>query len=80
MNEDNQSAIKLVKNGESRNKTKHVDVKYHSVTNLVKKNIIEIQYCPTNEMIADMMTKPLVAVKLKKTLRRMSTSPSHTNV
>jgi hypothetical protein len=64
--EDNQSAIKLIKTGESRNKTKHIDVKYHFVTDLEKKKIIEIRYCPTAEMIADMMTKPLGAVKLKK--------------
>lgn len=59
---DNQSAIKLVKNGESRNRAKHIDVKYHFVTNLVKKRIVEIQYYPTDEM----MTKPMEAVKLKK--------------
>jgi hypothetical protein len=56
----------LIKTGESRNKTKHIDVKYHFVTDLEKKKIIEIRYCPTAEMIADMMTKPLGAVKLKK--------------
>lgn len=66
MYEDNQSAIKMVKNGESRNKTKHVDVKYHFVTDLTRKGIMEIHYCPTDEMIADMMTKPLGATKLKK--------------
>lgn len=66
MYEDNQSAIKLVKNGKSRNRTKYIDVKYHFVTDLVKRKIIEIQYCPTDEMIADMMTKPLESVKLKK--------------
>jgi transposase InsO family protein len=64
--EDNQSAIKLIKTGESKNKTKHIDVKYHFVTDLEKKKIIKIRYCPTTEMIADMMTKPLAAVKLKK--------------
>jgi hypothetical protein len=66
MYEDNQSAIKLVKTGESRNRTKHVDVKYHFATDLVKKKIIIIQYCPTDEMIADILTKPLGTVKLKK--------------
>lgn len=65
MYEDNQSAIKLVKNGESKNKTKYVDVKYHFVTDLIKKNIVEIQYCPTEDMVADMITKPLGAVKLR---------------
>jgi hypothetical protein len=64
--EDNQSAVKLIKTEESKNKTKHIDVKYHFVTDLEKKKIIEIRYCPTAEMIADMMTKPLGAVKLKK--------------
>lgn len=43
MYEDNQSAIMLVQTGESRNRTKHVDIKYHFVTDLIKKKIVDLQ-------------------------------------
>lgn len=63
--EDNQSAIMMMKSNEFRSKTKHIDTKYHFVTDLVKKNVISLKYCPTEEMIADMLTKLLGAVKLR---------------
>lgn len=64
--EDNQSAIKMVKSKEFRNQTKHIDTKYHIVNDLVEKEVIDLRYCPTEEMIADMLTKHLQSVKLRK--------------
>lgn len=64
--EDNQSTIKMVENKEFRSRTKHVDTKYHFVSDLVDKNIVELHYCPTEEMTADLFTKPLPSIKLKK--------------
>lgn len=64
--EDNQSTIKLVKNKEFRNRTEHIDTKYHFVSDLLEKKVIDLQYYPTEEMIADMLTKLLQQVKLKK--------------
>lgn len=64
--EDNQSTIKLIKSKEFRNRTKHIDIKYHFVSDLVEKKVIDLQYCPTEDMIGDMFTKPLQQIKLKK--------------
>ncbi|KMQ86152.1 retrovirus-related pol polyprotein from transposon tnt 1-94 [Lasius niger] len=64
--EDNQSAIKMVKSKEFRNRTKHINTKYHFVNDLVEKEVVDLQYCPTEEMTADMLTKPLQSVKLRK--------------
>lgn len=36
--------------------TKHIEIKYHSVQELVEREIICLQYCPTKHMIADVMT------------------------
>ena len=57
--EDNQSAICIAKNPQSHHKTKHVDIKYHYVRDKVQDVTIKIQYCPTNDMIADILTKGL---------------------
>jgi hypothetical protein len=57
--EDNQSAIKLSNNPLHSNRSKHISVRYHSIRDLVKSKIVDIQYLPTAEMIADIMTKSL---------------------
>jgi hypothetical protein len=57
--EDNQSAIKLAQNPIHTNRTKHIHVRYHATRDYVKKKLVKIQYCPTEEMIADIMTKSL---------------------
>ena len=60
--QDNTSAMKLEMNGKtsSGKRTRHFDIKFFYFTDLVKKEEIQIKYCPTKEMIADYMTKPLV--------------------
>ena len=63
--EDNQSCLKLVENGKFSSRSKHIDIKYHFIRDIKKKDIMDYKYCPTNEMIADMLTKPLGKVKLK---------------
>ena len=44
-----------------RNRSKHVDIKYHNVREAIKEKLIELQYCKTEKNIADVMTKPLNA-------------------
>ena len=60
--QDNTSAIKLEENakGSSGKRTRHFDIKYFYVTDLISRDEIVIKYCPTDDMVADYMTKPLV--------------------
>ena len=62
---DNQSCIKFVQNEKFSNRTKHIDVRYHYVKDLISNNAIELKYCPTEYNIADMLTKPLAGTKIK---------------
>ena len=59
--QDNRSAILLEKNGKmsSSKRTKHINVRYYFVTDRITKGELKVQWCPTNDMIADYMTKPL---------------------
>eukprot|EP00794_Sanderia_malayensis_P014955 gene14955-biopygen12465 len=57
--EDNQGAIALSRNPNSHSRTKHIDIKYHYVRDVVDNKEIQLIYCPTEKMIADIMTKPL---------------------
>ena len=44
---------------------RYFNMKYFYVTDLVKRKEITLRYCPTEEVIADYMTKPLVGAKFK---------------
>ena len=59
MQEDNNGAIALAKNPVSHARTKHIDIRYHYVREAVQDGIISLTYCPTEEMAADLLTKPL---------------------
>ena len=60
VHQDNQSGMKLMNNGESiSNKSKHMRVRYFYVKEKIDESIIELNYTPTNLMIADLLTKPL---------------------
>jgi hypothetical protein len=65
---DNQGALALVDNPENHQRTKHIDVQYHYVRHLVSTGKVSLRYCPTNEMAADALTKPLPRTKLLKCL------------
>lgn len=56
---DNQSAIKLVKNPVFHKRTKHIDIHYHFVREKVEENLVKVQYIPSGEQRADILTKAL---------------------
>ena len=61
--DDNQGIIKLLKNPESSQRSKHIDVIYHFARERVSRKEIEFQYVSTNQMIADALTKPVPKAK-----------------
>ena len=57
---DSESAIALATRGEVAHKgAKHFDVKYHSTRDRVERNEICIEYVPTQDNLADFLTKQL---------------------
>ena len=59
--QDNKSEILIDKNGKksSRKRTKHVAIRYYFIIDRVKADELNIEYCPTGDMVADYFTKPL---------------------
>ena len=57
--EDNQGTIAVARNPVSHSRTKHIDIKFHYVREALVDGIIDLIYCPTEQMTADMLTKPL---------------------
>lgn len=61
---DNQSAQKLLLIKEySHKRTKHIDLRYHFVKDLIQQGLINVKYLPTEQMVADVLTKPLSKIK-----------------
>jgi hypothetical protein len=56
---DNQSAIAVTKNGIKGERTKHVDIKYHFVTETVERGDVTLKWIPTGDQQADIFTKAL---------------------
>ena len=44
-------------------RSKHIEMRYHYVRDMVQKNILSIQYVATTEQTADILTKPLSLTK-----------------
>ena len=68
LREDNQGAIAIARNPVSHSCTKHIDIKYHYICEAIQSEDIDLEYCPTEMMVADILTKPLPRERFEKTL------------
>jgi hypothetical protein len=59
INADNQGSIALAKNPTFHARTKHIDIQYHFIRHHIEAENIFLQYCPTEDMTADPLTKGL---------------------
>ena len=73
--EDNQSSIAMAKNPQFHGRAKHIDIKHHFIRDQVSIGSIELQYCPTNEMLADVLTKGLAHEKFSILRERAGVVP-----
>jgi hypothetical protein len=76
LHEDNQACIAISKNPERHARTKHIEVKYHFVRDLVENGIVQLKYCNTTNQTADVLTKPLAVTDFdrhRKSLGLVST-------
>ena len=62
---DNQSAIALMKDHQYHARTKHIDVHFHFIRYIIENGQLHLIYCPTEDMIADALTKALPSAKVK---------------
>ena len=63
---DNQSAISLAKNSTFHARTKHIDIRHHFLREKIENGEIEICFCGTESMTADVLTKGLCREKHEK--------------
>ena len=68
---DNQGCIALAKNPTHHSRTKHIDVQHHFNREKLENQDICLKYCPTEDMIADVLTKPLAKDRHQTLTRAM---------
>ena len=64
--EDNQSCLKMVETGRVTARNKHIGTKFEYVKQLKDKGEVDLEYCPTDSMEADILTKPLSTEKITR--------------
>ena len=59
--QDNESAIKMEKNGlkSCGDKSRHINIRYFFIKDVLEREGIDLEYCGTENMVADFLTKPL---------------------
>ena len=56
---DNQGCIAIAKNPKHHSRTKHIDVQHHFIREAIEEKVIDLKYCATEHMVADVLTKAL---------------------
>lgn len=59
---DNQSAIKSMENQMTSTRSKHINVRYHYIRDVIARGDVSVSCCPTQQQLADILTKPLQRV------------------
>jgi hypothetical protein len=73
---DNQSAIALTQDHQYHAHTKHIDIRFHFIRWIVENGSLHLVYCPTDDMVADTLTKALPLAKVKHFASQLGLSPA----
>ena len=60
---DNSGSLAIANNPQYHKRTKHFDTRNHYIRQRVEKGQIELEFCPTANMMADILTKALPTLK-----------------
>ena len=73
---DNQSAIVLTQDHQYHPRTKHIDIRYHFIQWVIEEGALRLVYCPTDDMVADTLTKALPSAKVKHFASELGLCPA----
>ncbi len=71
LKEDNQATFMLIKNAYIHEWLKHINITYHHIRNLHKKNQISVNFVSSQDMIADKLIKSLSWQNFKKFIEQL---------
>lgn len=72
---DNQSAIWMIKSPGGTARSKHIDVAHHFVRDRAERGDLAVSYVPTEEMVADALTKTLPGEPLRRCRQGLGMTP-----
>jgi hypothetical protein len=73
---DNQSAIALSQDHQYHACTKHIDIHFYFIRWIIEQGSLQLIYCPTDDMIADTLTKALPSAKVKHFASQLGLLPA----
>ncbi len=72
---DNQSAISLTKSPITHSRLKHIDIRHHFIQSTISDGHIKVEWIPTMDQVADILTKPLPKTILDKLINELGMVP-----
>lgn len=79
INEDNQSCIQFVGSERTTRRSKHIETKQCYIKELCDQEVLRLVYCSTENMAADLLTKPIGTVKTARLAAIMGLSRMDAN-
>ena len=74
--QDNKSTIFMAEKGSGNfHRTKHIAVRYFAIKQLIEEEIVRLQYAPTETMLADPLTKPIIGKRFTEWRDQILFSP-----
>ena len=55
----------MTKNLVFHDKSKHIEIRYFYIQDMIQKGAIKLKYVSTNEQVVDVLTKPLSSIKFE---------------
>jgi hypothetical protein len=62
---DNQSCIKLSENPVFHDRSKHIEIRYYYLRDMVQRGVVRLQFGATEDRVANVFTKPLSRTKFE---------------
>ena len=65
------SSLALVKNSEFYARTKHINIQYHHIHELIKDDVVKLKHCNADNMTVNYLTKLLTRKKFITKIRQL---------
>ncbi|GFY34756.1 retrovirus-related Pol polyprotein from transposon TNT 1-94 [Trichonephila clavipes] len=69
---DSQAAIQWIKGTRSSNKSRHMNLRFHFIKDLIEDTVIKLEYVQTEFLIADFLTKAMNVEKLESSMQKIA--------
>ncbi|GFT67944.1 retrovirus-related Pol polyprotein from transposon RE2 [Trichonephila clavipes] len=72
LNSDSQAAIQWIKGTRSSNKSRHMNLRFHFIKDLIEDTVIKLEYVQTEFLISDFLTKAMNVEKLEYSMQKIA--------